>query len=430
MIFEGKVNRLSSDVIRLGDDLAYVDMVRTSQGWVRVGAMPEVAKLLRQARTPPHYVVVQPTLATQVGDGITGEEFICWTSLDGMKFAGTYVGTETSLQILRRYLDLAVPFYLTEDQTAIERRDWLETLYCPHPVDSEGEAAFGSVRIRLGEDRVRILDGRAVVYDQHPKPARDLPERVQAALDRVARWQASRDDFRVLVVGAGNGHVANTSSFLLVCGERLVWVDPAPRPHETLGSCGVHWDDVTDLLLTHTHEDHMGGLTACLARARDRRQRVSLWATRSAFDAVHARVVHAVPQLPSLVDWHEIVPGQPGHIGPVRFEFRLNHHNLPSGTLGLKATRGGRSVGISGDTKYDEAIIRRLNRPELEAAWFQGCQLLFHEIDLARPRSVHSYYPEVVKLARRVSGRVLVYHAVGNTAPLEMAREGTWYDIS
>jgi len=34
--------------------------------------------------------------------------------------------------------------------------------------------------------------------------------------------------------------------------------------------------------------------------------------------------------------------------------------------------------------------------PELEAAWFQECQLLFHEVDLVRPRSVHSYYPEVL----------------------------------
>jgi ribonuclease BN (tRNA processing enzyme) len=427
MIFEGKVKRLSNDVIRLGDDLGYVDMVRTSRGWVRVGAMPEIAKLLRQARTPPHYVVVLPAPATQVGDGITGEEFICWTSLDGMKFAGTYVGTETSLDILRRYLEFSVPFYLNEDQSAIERRDWLETLSCPHPVGPGGETAMGSVRIRLEGERVRILDGRSVVYDHCPKPAPNLPERIQAALDRVPRWSAGVDEFRVLVVGAGNGHVRNASSFLLVCGDRLVWVDPAPRPHEALGECGVHWDDVTDLILTHIHEDHMGGLTACLALARDRRQRVSIWATQGSFEAVQTRLTHAVPHLPALVNWREIVPGQPAFIGPARFEFRLNHHNLPSGTLGLKATCRGQCVGISGDTKYDETLIRRLNRPELEAAWFQECRLLFHEVELVRPHSVHSYYPEVLKLARHVTGRLLVYHTAGNTTPLEMASEGRWY---
>jgi ribonuclease BN (tRNA processing enzyme) len=255
----------------------------------------------------------------------------------------------------------------------------------------------------------------------------DLPERIQAALDRIPRWSATPDMFRVLVVGAGNGHVKNASSFLLACGSRLVWVDPAPRPHETLGVSGIHWDDVTDLLVTHTHEDHMGGLTACLARARDRGRCVSLWMTQESFEAIQARLARAVPHLPALVEWHEIVPGRPADIGSARFDFRLNHHNLPSGTLGLKVSSGGRSVGISGDTKYDETLLRRLNRPELEAAWFRECHLLFHEIDLARPHSVHSYYPEVLKLAQRLAGRTIVYHTVGNTTPLEMATEGQWY---
>jgi len=123
MLFEGKTHRISDNVIRFGDQLASVDLVRTSRGWVRVGAMPEIAKFLRQAKTPPHYVIVLPSVATQVGDSITGEEFICWSSLDSGKFAGTYVGTPEALDILRRYLEPAVPYTLNADQTAIERRD-------------------------------------------------------------------------------------------------------------------------------------------------------------------------------------------------------------------------------------------------------------------------------------------------------------------
>jgi ribonuclease BN (tRNA processing enzyme) len=95
----------------------------------------------------------------------------------------------------------------------------------------------------------------------------------------------------------------------------------------------------------------------------------------------------------------------------------------------VKIYWNGRCVGISGDTKYDEEIIRRLNRPELEAAWFQECHLLFHEVDLVRPQSVHSYYVEVAKLARRIPGRLILYHALGNTAPLDLANEGEWYAV-
>jgi ribonuclease BN (tRNA processing enzyme) len=429
MIFEGKVRRLDERVIRLGDDLAYVDMVRTGRGWVRVGAMPEIAKLLRQARTPPHYVVVLPTPATQIGDGITGEEFICWSSIDSTKYAGTYVGTEAALRLLRRYLEPAVPYYLNEEQTEIEQRDWLETLYYPDPIAPEGEAVFGPVRIRVEEGRVEIRESGTLLYDHRPAPPPDLAGRIQAALDRLPRVRRPADALRLLVVGAGNGHVRNASSFLLVAGDRRVWVDPAPRPHETLGARGVHWDDVTDLLVTHVHEDHMGGLTACLARARDRGLRPRLWATRTSFEVLRDRLAYLFSDLSALAETHEIVPGQPAVLGELRCEFRLNHHNLPSGALGIKASWHGRCLGISGDTKYDEEIIRRLRRPELEAAWFQECHLLFHEVDLVRPGSVHSYYPEVAKLARRLPGRLVVYHALGNAAPLEMAEEGAWYTV-
>lgn len=428
MIFEGKVRRLSDHTIRLGDELAYVDLVRTSRGWVRVGAMPEIAKFLRQARTPPHYVVVLPSVANEVGDGITGEEFICWSSIDGTKYAGTYVGTEEALATLQRYLEPAVPYYLNADQTAIERQDWLEMLYCPDPV-AHGGATYGSVQIRVEDGRVVIRDGATQLYDHRPSPPADLADRIQSALDRLPRMERPADAFRVLVVGAGNGHVRNTSSFLLAAGDRRVWVDPAPRPHETLGVHGVHWDDVTDLLVTHVHEDHMGGLTACLARVRDQGRRLSLWTTRSSFDVLLHRLAHSVPDLLSLVEFREVVPGQPAAMGELRWEFRLNHHNLPSGALGIKACWRGRCVGISGDTKYDEAIIQALRRPELEAAWFQECHLLFHEVDLVRPNSVHSYYVEVHKLQRRLPGRLVVYHALGNAAPLEMAEEGTWYTV-
>jgi ribonuclease BN (tRNA processing enzyme) len=429
MIFEGKVRRLNDHVIRLGDELAYVDMVRTSRGWVRVGSMPEIAKLLRQARTPPHYVVVLPTPGTQIGDGISGEEFICWSSIDSTKFAGTYVGTEAALDILRRYLEPVVPYYLNDDQTAIERRDWLETLYCPSPLAPDGGITVGSVHIQVEDGRVMIDDGRVRVYDHRPIAALDLAERVQAALEQLPRLTTPAEEFRVLVVGAGNGHVLNASSFLLAWGNRRMWVDPAPRPHETLGACGMHWDDVTDVLVTHVHEDHMGGLVACLARAHHRGTRLALWTTRESFDVLRERLAGPVPDLPDLVDLHEIVPGQHAQVGGARFDFRLNHHNLPSGALGFKACWNGRSVGVSGDTKYDEAILRRLNRPELEAAWFQECHLLFHEVDLVRPHSVHSYYAEVGKLARRIPGRLVVYHALGNSAPLEMAKEGEWYPV-
>lgn len=429
MIFEGKVRRLNEHVIRLGDELAYVDMVRSSRGWVRVGAMPEVAKLVRLARTPPHYVVALPGQATEVGDGITGEEFICWSSIDAAKFAGTCVGTEADLAMLWRYLEPSVPYDLDDELTDIIQRDWLNTLYCPHLLGRDGRAAFGQVEIRVEGHRVQVRDAGVLVYDDQRAPAPDLPGRIQAVLDKVARTRNASEELRVLVVGSGNGHVGNTSSFILQFEDRCVWVDPAPRPHETLAACGVHWDDVTDVLVTHVHEDHIGGLTACLVHARRRGERVRLLTTQASLEVLQTRLVDIVPDFADLVDFQEVTPGRPAHLAHALFEFRLNHHTLPCGTLGLKVSWNGRSVGISGDTKYDEEIIRRLDRPELGAQWFADCHLVFHEVDLVRPRSVHSYYLEVEKLGRRIPGRLVLYHTIGNTSPLEMAQEGQWYTV-
>ena len=264
MIFEGKVRRIADHVVRLGDELAHVDMVRSSRGWVRVGAMPEIAKLLRLAKTPPHYVIVLPGDMTEVGDGITGEEFICWSSLDAAKFAGTYVGTEAALRALHTYLDPVVSYYLDEELTSITRRDWLETLYWPHPIGADDAARFGSLEIRLQEDRVQVWDGGRLLYESQQSIPPEVSGQVQAALDRVPRSQEELGRLEVLVVGSGNGHLGNASSFLLRYGDRRVWVDPSARPHETLAAHGIHWDDITDLLVTHIHEDHCGGLTACL----------------------------------------------------------------------------------------------------------------------------------------------------------------------
>ena len=152
MIFEGKTHQISDRIIRFGDGLACVDLVRTSRGWVRVGAMPEIAKLLRQAKTPPHYVVVLPSPASQAGDAITGEEFICWSSLDAAKFAGTYVGSPAALEVLYRYLEPALPYTLDAEQTGIARRDWLDTLYCPEPVGTDGARVESASGLAISSD--------------------------------------------------------------------------------------------------------------------------------------------------------------------------------------------------------------------------------------------------------------------------------------
>jgi ribonuclease BN (tRNA processing enzyme) len=429
MLFAGKIRQVADGVVRLGDELASVDMVRTSRGWVRVGAMPEIAKLARATRIASHYVVVRPGRLTEVGDGVTGEEFICWSSINAAMFAGEYLGSPADLQILRQYLEPAVPYFFDEEQLHIVRRDWLETLYYPQPLDEGGVRRFGAVEIRVTGELVEIREGSTRLYRGGCSDPAEVARRVDEALARIPRDEKPADRLELLVVGSGNGHATNASSFLLRYADRRVWLDPSARPHETLGAVGVHWDDVTDVVISHIHEDHWGGLTACLARARRLHRKIRLYATRESLAALQLRLGDRVPDWAALVDFHAVAPGQRVRIGEADWEFRLNHHILPSGTLGLKVRLDGRCLGISGDTKYDEAILARLGRSELTAEWFADCHLVFHEVELARPWAVHSFFPEVEKLAQKIPGRLVVYHTAGNTKPLEMAQDGRWYPV-
>jgi hypothetical protein len=60
---------------------------------------------------------------------------------------------------------------------------------------------------------------------------------------------------------------------------------------------------------------------------------------------------------------------------------------LHYGTLGLKISAGGKTIGFSGDTKFDEKINKFLKRDELLPQWFAYCILIFHEIDFYNPNS-------------------------------------------
>ncbi|MBC9227242.1 MBL fold metallo-hydrolase [Aeromicrobium sp. 636] len=64
---------------------------------------------------------------------------------------------------------------------------------------------------------------------------------------------------------------AGTNCYLIALGDRLVFVDTGlPRTwryaQEALDSLGRGWDDVTDIVLTHAHFDHLG-FTAQARRA-------------------------------------------------------------------------------------------------------------------------------------------------------------------
>jgi L-ascorbate metabolism protein UlaG (beta-lactamase superfamily) len=425
-----ELRRLGPGVLRLGDELAYVDLVETRAGTIRVGGMPEVSKLLRRWFLFHRFVLVPPVVTTPAGDTVTGEEFVFWTAILAAKMAGTYVGRPRELALLRAYLAECIPFQFTADWLRIRRTDWLDRLYAEEPAGRDGTWRAGPVTVELGQGRCRIRDGRRVVYDaERLRPRMGVAAAVERALARVRRDGRPRARPEVIPVGTGNGFAGRSSSFLIRYGDRRLWIDPCGRPHEALAAVGVHWDDVTDYLVTHVHEDHIGGLTACVARAAERGERMRVLTTPSIRAALTRRCRGLAPRAWGALDFVEVVPGVALDYGGAEILTRLNHHPLPSGTLGLKLRFGQRAIGISGDTKYDEVLVARLDRKELAAEWFADCDLVFHEVDPVYPQGVHSSLGEVLKLQRGLRCPLYAYHTVADPRPLSLAREGRVYRL-
>ena len=56
----------------------HVDLVKTSQGIVRIGGIPDISKMMARFKLREQAVIVPDWSVSQAGDNRTGEEFVQW----------------------------------------------------------------------------------------------------------------------------------------------------------------------------------------------------------------------------------------------------------------------------------------------------------------------------------------------------------------
>jgi L-ascorbate metabolism protein UlaG (beta-lactamase superfamily) len=408
----------------------HVDLIGTSEGLVRVGGMPDIAKFMAEHGFRAEIVIVPPWEATMAGDNYTGEEFVLWQAQVKGGITKRYVGTPDDLELLYRNLNETFAYYFDDKRLFIVKKSWINNWFSRQPAAPLFES--GTLQIRIENGNIILTDRGQTLYDRSAcTPSQDPDLLVEKALGKVPRDSKLKEALEVQAIGTGNGFMETVSNFIVRFGDKAIWIDPCGYPAHTLLRHGVHWDDVTHLIVTHNHEDHIQGFSACLKRAEKTGQPIELLTAPSIHAVLEKQFSPWFPNFSSLVRLTPLQPGSPVKVGEIEVNCRLNHHFLPFGTLGLKFSARGKTFGYSGDTKFDPAINAVIGRKELEPEWFAECDLLFHEVDFDNPNGVHTHWKQLQKLADAIPARVLAYHTPHLAhAPLPLAEQGKVYRLT
>jgi len=218
-------------------------------------------------------------------------------------------------------------------------------------------------------------------------------------------------------LGVGDAFSAlRYSSCLAVEAEGQVLLVDCPHPirkmmREASLTSGVELDTdrVAGVALTHLHADHSSGLEGLgyfsffllkrrltvLAHPEVSRR---LWDGHLAagMEALIARPGEP-PQPKGVEDYYTLEPlstEAPVRLGPFTVECRFTYHHVPTTALRIRA--GGRCLGYSADTAFDEVLI----------AWLAQADLLVHETNYG----VHTPYEKLAALPAELRSRMRLIH--------------------
>ncbi|MCK5515802.1 MAG: MBL fold metallo-hydrolase, partial [Desulfobulbaceae bacterium] len=257
---------LTRDVKRIENCGMYVDLIRTSSGTVRVGSMPDISKFLTHHGFREEIVVVPHWQGSMAGDNRTGEEFVLWQAQVRGGIQKQYVGQPGDVMQMQHSLDETFSFFFDPRRISIIKKRWLNNWFCRQPATPVYEN--GSLRITVDRDNIILTDNKRTLYDRLEFKKAESPDaQVEDVLAGVLRDSSPRQTLEIKAVGTGNGFVGTVTSCIVRFDRQVIWIDPCGYPAHTLARHGVHWGDITHIIITHNHEDHIQGFSACLKRA-------------------------------------------------------------------------------------------------------------------------------------------------------------------
>ena len=229
---------------------------------------------------------------------------------------------------------------------------------------------------------------------------------------------------QVVVLGSSNAvpdDVQDNTHLLVKSDTRIILVDAANNPVPRLLKVGVTYDDLTDLILTHFHPDHVSGVPQLL---------MGFWllGRRKALDIYG--LTHTIQRVKSMLDLYELLTW------PDFFEVRFHEiaeaeaqlvledeslrvisspvkHLVPTMGLRVDFLKEQRSFAYSCDTEPCEAVTRLA----------KDADILMHE---ATGEGVgHTSAAQAGAIAQQAGAKALflIHYSIANQVVAEMMSE-------
>jgi ribonuclease Z len=201
-------------------------------------------------------------------------------------------------------------------------------------------------------------------------------------------------------------------------------IDCGGDPHRALQRAGIPPDGVRDLLITHAHIDHIGGLPSLIESFRlgGRREALRIWALPEVLEVVRRLLDLYSYELtldtwPFTVTLHAITPGDPLTLAGIHARAERMDHALPS--VGVRLDMPSGPICYSCDTQPTAALPALARDVHL---LITECTFLSQHVDFAR-MSKHLTAPEAGQQATAAGARALalVHLGVGDGWRAEQA---------
>lgn len=238
-----------------------------------------------------------------------------------------------------------------------------------------------------------------------------------------------KSHMKVTFLGVGSAFSRKNakSNLLIESSDIKLLIDCAYSSPCSLEKCGLSLKDITHILVTHLHADHINGLEEfALMMKFVYKQKLRLLATDSLLDRLwnHSMcgALEYIEQMPgvetpqTLSDFFTLEPieAQKWLVIEENPGFRIYLHptdhvkGMESYGLEIEENPGGREKRFlfSGDTKFNKNLILH---------GFQACSCIFHDCQLfdsgkSNHQGVHASYQQLLQLPAEIRSQMWLYH--------------------